>query len=59
MNGYSWAFTDFRHAAVPIQGSRLLNKWGQSAFILWLEGCLVMTCGVHVLDVPWQQEEKG
>jgi len=41
-----------------INGINGRDKWGQSLFILWLEGCLLMTSGVHVLDVAWQQEEN-
>ena len=31
----------------------------QHPFILWIGGCLVMTSVVHVLGVPWQQEESN
>ena len=34
------------------------DKWRHPPFILWIEGWLLMTSGVHVLDVSWRQEEN-
>ena len=57
------AWVSWRPSVSPLQEplseiSGAPSRAIKSPFILRIEGCLLMTSGVHVLDVSWQHEEE-